>query len=167
MHSENIGRRSFAHAKIAICAVVVVVALPLAWFFMQRANTTTSRYDAPIDTATEKQIGFTLYYPRNFPQDFSYKPGSLNVQSTAVVFTLEAPNGDQLQVTEQPRPPLTEELTKTKQFDTPVGKAYISELDNRTTGIINTQNTLIIVNAPGKINTDTLQHVLSAFKDVE
>jgi hypothetical protein len=102
-----------------------------------------------------------LYYPKSPSEDFSILEGSVGLfESQVVHFTLT--NGaNQIIITEQPRPSSTEELTKTKEFTTPIGEAYLANLGGRIAGFIFTEKTLIILNSSGNASPpDQLERIM-------
>lgn len=107
---------------------------------------------------------YPLFYPQPMPAGYKMVEGSFKQTSTATMFNVTDDKGNMVIVTEQQKPPLTEELKQTKQFSTPAGKAYLADLNGRPAGIINADSTLIIASpAADSFDPNKLQTLLTSF----
>jgi hypothetical protein len=145
---------------IAVAAGVLVVGI-VAWLVLaQRAKSTV-----PSDVVSAQQTAaFPLYYPQPMPAGFSAVEGSLRADQGATILNLKDSKGNVVVLTQQPRPRLTEEVTKTKQFKTAAGPAFLADLGGHTVGFIYADKTLIIARPSGDTDNDKLSDLLSSLK---
>jgi hypothetical protein len=147
--------------KYAVLAAAIVVIAVIVWVaFAQRA-----RSEVPAELKSAKtSSSYPLYYPQSFPEGLSLVDKSLSATSSAVMFSVKDASGNTMIVTEQPRPALTEEVKKTKQFSAPAGSAFLAQVNNRTIGFIHADKTLIIVSPTGNVADDQLVKLLSSLQ---
>jgi len=110
------------------------------------------------------QVNFPLYAPNKLPQGYRMKTDSLSAQNTMVSFILENTGGSPLIVTEQPRPPIMEDVKKVSDVDSPAGKAYIADLGGRYTGFIVADKTLVVISGAQQSESDKLRELLGSFR---
>lgn len=114
---------------------------------------------------SQTSSGFPLYYPVKMPDSFATEGSIDEVKEQAVVFTL-AYDDKEVVVTQQPRPPLMEEVKKIRQFTTPLGEAYIANLNGAKAGFIVTERTLIIISSQDTIASEDLEQLLRSLGPV-
>jgi hypothetical protein len=111
------------------------------------------------------KAGHPLYYAKQLPAGFTLKPGSAS-QEEGVVFYSYDYNDKEIIVTQQPKPKMMERVKKIKEFDTPIGKAYLADLEGRITGFIETDKTLVILNNAATDDKLVLEELMHSFSPV-
>lgn len=149
--------------KYVVILVAALIIIGIVWvIFAGRAKS-----EVPAEVISAKATtSFPLYYPQPLPDGFSSTSNSLNVTDGALMFNVTDRKGNAVVVTQQPRPQLTEEVTKTKQFSTPIGNAFLAQLNGRTVGFIYTEKTLIIVSSTNEVDDDDLVKLLSSLQKI-
>jgi hypothetical protein len=107
-------------------------------------------------------LSFPVYFPKPLPNNLNFSANSASVQANVLTFSLKDNHDKKVLVTQQARPNDFDfsRLSGNDEFTTPEGKAYIVDNDLRTTGSLVTDKTWVILNAPGKIDTDTLRQLI-------
>lgn len=116
-------------------------------------------------TTVKNSIDFPLYYSDKLPSGLTLKENSVS-QHEGAVFYSYIYNGAEIIITQQPRPPLMEEVKKTKEFNTLIGKAYIADLEGKVTGFIVTDKTLIILSNAAKNDSMALEELMRNFAPI-
>lgn len=113
----------------------------------------------------KNSANFPLYYADKLPAGFVLKESSASQHEGAVFYSYQY-NGNDIVVTQQPRPRLMEEVKKTKEFNTSIGKAYIADLEGKITGFIVTDKTLIILSNAAKNDSSALEEIMRNFSTI-
>lgn len=158
------GMLRFTPKQVTItgCVAVLLAIAALVWAFRPIAPTDTGN---PITASLSKQVGFTLYYP-DAAADVTYVHQSLTTQNNSITFTLSLKNTGRILVTEQSAGQTVDGLTKSQQFTTPIGPAYLATASGTTTGVISAQTTTIVVNPVGQTSDADLSQVMQQFRPV-
>jgi hypothetical protein len=161
----------FSKTWVLLGGVVVAVLLLVAGFFLfqhlsgdKPANKSQEQIN-PL-TSLKGNVDYPLYYAKQLSAGFTVKPGSAN-QAEGIIFYSYDYNGKEIVVTQQPKPKVMERVKKIKEFDTPIGKAYLADLEGRITGFIETnEQTLIILNNAGVDDKLVLEELMHNFSPV-
>ena len=108
-------------------------------------------------------VDFTIYYPATIPLNYSVNTDSIRAQHDLFNFSIKTSGQNDIIVTEQKLPPTMEEVTKTKEFVTDIGQAYIADLNGKVTGFIRTKGTLVIISNADKSQSTQLEELLINF----
>ena len=147
----------------------VILAVILIYGFAVHTLIPPKKYPFDRSTFPAKVLdsiqGFTFYYLRpGFGTDYTLVPNSVAYQNQVVVFELRNPQGKTLAVTEEATPPAfdTSNLQATNNYLNRYGRAYISDLVDRTTGaLFTTDGTWILINAPNPIGAGPMQSIVN------
>lgn len=112
------------------------------------------------EKSTDKSLSYALHYPAKLPPGYKVEQDTITVDDTVANFTMSNETGNRLFVTQQKRPLLMEEVNKTREFNTELGKAYIADLNGRIAGFIVTKDTLIIISSSGDMDLNTLRQLI-------
>lgn len=146
---------------IVLVAAILLLLAAILWLSLTKGDKSNTT-ETFVEQVAAQDVDFPLYYPKQLPKGFSIDTNSVAAQETKVMsFSISSPDGGKLLVTEQPRPPIMEEVQKSVDFKTPHGDAYIANLNGRIAGFIRTQKTLIILSVVGKVSTDHLRQVMN------
>jgi hypothetical protein len=106
-------------------------------------------------------VNYTIYYPT---EDLSYNllPNSVSYQRGIVSYIYKY-GKDTINITEQPKPPVIEQVTKTDKFSTTIGQAYLADLNGKTAGFIDADKTLVILTSSSN-NSDKLRKIMENFQ---
>ena len=119
-------------------------------------------YDAEV-YAAQQSVGFPLYHPKKLPSGFTpTKDGSSGTVRGGVVNLTVETWGKKVVISQQARPKLMEEVTKTKEWVASIGKAYIANLNEHVTGFIVTDKTLIIFSSADTVDTARLTDLMNS-----
>ncbi len=145
--------------------VVVLIGLAIV-AFAGTITTLNMVNHGGIDTqmaATQHSVGFALYRPKPMPVGFTLAPdGAPQTIEGNMVHMSYINLGKKIAVTQQQRPKMMEEVNKTKEWSTPIGSAYLAELNNVTVGFIVAESTLLIFSSPDKVEGDRLVPLMNA-----
>ncbi len=111
----------------------------------------------------KRSVNFPLYYPNQLPDNFYLDKNSVKKQEETVFYSYSY-NGTTIVVTQQTKPPLMEQVKKTKDLETSIGKAYIADLEGKVVGFIVTDKTLVIISNANKNDAEALEEFMKAFK---
>jgi len=156
-------RKNYLVLFVSVMSVAIIVLLvAILWLVLSKDSGARAPEDILEKTAAMQSIDFPLYYPKQLPEDFSISADSIAAQEARMIsFSITSPNGGQLLVTEQPRPPIMEEVQKSVEFKTQSGDAYIANLNGRVAGFIRTEKTLIILSVMGEVPNDSLRQIMN------
>jgi hypothetical protein len=133
----------------ALGASIILAAT--AWFLL-------SHDSKPIPRQYRKGLHFTLYYPAHLSSGYSVDLNSFQRQGDVLIFSIKAPNGKNVAVSEQAVPsdapahqtsPAPIKIPGEKHFTTGVGSATISLWGKKYVSDIITDQTWIILNVTG------------------
>ena len=145
-------RMSLPWTLVLILSITLLVLI--IGFFIWRSNHVTS----PLPKSVIEQINFSIYYPSDLPEKYSYDEDSASYTNNSLIYTLDGPSD--VIITQQPNPKekiLFEKLGGFTPTGTPVGQAYIGEVNERLVVLAQTSTTLITITA----SLDTPKTVLS------
>jgi hypothetical protein len=147
--------------KRYLAFLFVLIILTGACFIFFRKDKNDKLNDTAALKDASQQVNFPVYYAQPLP---AYKVNSNSVGTTNGILTYSYTYGnDVINVAEQPNPSVVEQVTKTRKFDTPIGSAYLADLNGHTAGFIQSDKTLIILSSQNNIG-DKLQTLMSNFK---
>ena len=153
--------------------LVVVVTLLLGgffwWFFAIRDS-------GPIPRTYTKGLDFSLYYPTRLPTGYTVDHQSFEVRDKSIlVFSINAPNGRNIAVTEQLKPADAPVHSKNnvpiktpgeRAFNTGIGDAYISLWGDKYVADISTPTgTWIILNVT-RFTVDEAMTIANSFTEI-
>jgi hypothetical protein len=147
-------------------ALIVMVGIGAA--MMLAPPSKTSKVPAAFLSA-QKSIAFTLYYPDPPPAGFSCNPGSVSAGSHAVLFTCQYDNGKKsASISTQARSPqvTTDQFRPTSEFTTRIGRAYMVDLEDRTTAAIFGKNSWVLINAPETMSAEDMHGLIDSLRPV-
>lgn len=165
-------KKNYPHLLTAILILVVIVVIGGlgTWFFLHKNS-------SPVPKTISQAVDFPVYYPnpKNLPSGYSLNLGSFNLPvKNGVTYKVSYGNGKNIVFSLQPKLSASDYQTfegnylplKTP-YQTPIGQAEIGayNLETLVSLPVSGSNTWIIITAPGNINQDQLQQVLSSLKD--
>lgn len=123
----------------------------------------------PIPKEYADKVSFPLYYPDKLPEGFTRDKAVLSANSEALVYGFKDQDGKRLVVTIQARPNglSTSDFNPTKEFGTHIGRAYVVDLDDRSTAAIVNDTSLVVVNAPEGIALSSLETFINSLRRIE
>lgn len=159
------GNQRFVLLAIVGAAAAVALGIGVAW-----TATLMSKNDlrtAIQRTAGQNSIKHPLFYPSRLPAGFSSDGGSVTaLEGRGIHFTIVS--GDKkIFVTEQLRPRLMEEVTKTQEFTTSIGQAYLTDLNGRLAVFLLAPETLVIVTSSKNAEAGVLRQIAEAMAPVK
>lgn len=131
----------------------------------KQSSSSSSVSENPL-ASIKTEVSFPLYYPDELPEGFELNTSPVSSQSGIVNFSYAYAGNRSMIVTEQPRPPIMEQVQKTKTFKTSVGEAYIADLNGHKTGFIVSDKTLVILSNIDDSYVDQLVQLMSSMKKV-
>lgn len=144
------------------CALVIAVLAAAALWFGRDKQT-----PAGIPKETISRFDFPLYFPQPIPGDFKFTENSFATSSDNSVLTYTFTYYDKpVAVSVQPMTGIsTSDFKATEEFVTPIGRAYIADIQEfRTTAAITTDKSFILVNAPGQIPRDAMKEFVGSLR---
>lgn len=127
---------------------------------------TTFRTSTELPAAVVEQSNIAIYAPVKPPTGFSLQTNSISSTQEAFVYSYSYENGKTLAITVQPLPKgfNASQFKPDKEVQTSIGRAYIVDLEMRTTAAIVTEDSLIFINAPQKIGVDVLEQFINSMQ---
>lgn len=113
-----------------------------------------------LENSQGKTLQYNLHYPAKIPVGYTVDKDTITIDEETGSFAILHNDGNRLYVTQQKRPLLMEEVNKTREFNTNIGKAYIADLNGRIAGFIVTNDTLIIISSSGEIDVNVLRQLM-------
>lgn len=158
--SQHTPSRTTKKIVVWLCLVVLLglgVGLGLFAVSSQKPNQAET-----LPSSVVSAVNFPLYYPKPLPAGWQLNANSPNVfENNVINFSLNNQKAaSQVVITEQRKPPVIEEVTKTKKFKTSLGDAYLADLNGHTAGFILADKTLIILSTSGHVADDQLVAIM-------
>ena len=152
---EEVKKRPSKTKKITTWTVgILLIWAFLTGFFIFLLNPASSEnFREELRTVN---VDFPLYYIDELPESVKFSSNSVDETAGVVAYTLTQ-NGNNISVTQQPRPALMEEVKKIKDIPSPLGKAYIAILGQRSAAFLVTDKTLIIISSTQSLDGSTLE----------
>lgn len=159
---QNSNRRHPLKQRIFIVIAIVVI-IPLA--VAAGALYAHKHKSANIPASIRKQFSFPLFFPNPIPSDFTFKTKSFSSTQDDSVLTYaftyhEKPIAVSIQrLTKEISP---DSFNPTEKFMSPIGMAYIVDIENfRTTAAVTTDKSFILINAPGQIPIEAMKDFIN------
>lgn len=142
----------------AAFAAVSVVAVLAIW-----------RPQPGIPQRMVRQAGFPLYFPKPIPKAVSLDRDSFSLSDRALVYSFSYEGSKHVVVTVQPRPKDFDAglFRASKEVTTPIGRAYVVDLPERTTAAVINDRSLVFVNAPDGMPMSGFEDVLGSLHPVK
>jgi hypothetical protein len=148
----------------SLIAILIFLGSASIWFYVQ---TRSLQPQSDLKTQLhelESQTDTPLYFPATLPPDFKASDEEPGFYEEEVVEFSLLYRDRRLIITQQPRPAVMEEVNKKTEFITPVGKAYIADLNGRQTGFLLAKETLVIVTSPDGVGSEQLKQALESMR---
>lgn len=158
----QVPRFTLRQVMILVGCVVVTAILVLASIWYTRAAT------VGIPRNLTERFDFPLYFPDNPPTEFKFTQDSFSSTPDNSVLTYAFTYNDKPIAVSVQR--LINEISAsgfkaTEEFTSPIGKAYITDIQSfRTTAAVTTDKSFILINAPGQIPRDTMKHFINSLR---
>lgn len=162
---RKVGKSNHTKTLYGIGATLLILILGvLVTLFIKSAG----NIPAELSRA-QKSTSFPLLYPATVPTGFSFEKGSVSTTSNVVLYRYLYDGGKkQLMFSVQPKDGLdTSNFKPTSEFTTNVGRAYIVDLDDRTSAAIVGDESWLLINAPEKIAVDTLRQIINQLAPIK
>lgn len=148
--------RNFLWATAVI--LILVLAMGAGWWLLQRADTQAQVREQLIAA----RASFPIFYVDSLPEGVSVVGESVQARGGVVMFGLNKA-GNQITVTQQPKPKLMEEVSKLEDVPVATGKAYVAKMNERVVGFLVTDTTLLLVSSTQPLGSETLAAILKNF----
>jgi hypothetical protein len=145
---------------LGIVVALTLVVGGLGWLLLNQPTP-----QASLRTSLEQlqsSVGFPLYYPTTLPENFVLQPPTAKKDSATITFTMTYDKDKTAVVIQQARPPLMEEVTKTQEFTTRAGQAYIANLNGKRAGFLVTDKSLVMLTSQFDLATEDVEDLLRA-----
>jgi hypothetical protein len=157
-------RQKWLYAAAGAGVAIILFAIVAGFIAMHKSGSQPEGLPAAITSGAS----IPLYFPHKPPAGFRLIDNSATLnQSDLVSFSLENTKGGKLQVIEQTKPPIMEEVTKTKEFTTSIGHAYLANLNGHTAGFIVGEKTLVILSEVVPVDDSQLIALMQSMKPAE
>jgi len=151
---------------IAILTLTVLGSLILVGLFIIESSTQNPLVSEFI--TAQQAADFPLFVPKNLPDGYTYRIGSLHVSNDVAVFSINGPGNRTLAVTEQAKPKGYDfsKLSGTVEFTSSLGKNYIEDFEIRTTGSIVGDKVWLIINTDNPVGSEDMNAILLGFREM-
>jgi hypothetical protein len=114
----------------------------------------------------QESVTFPIYYPSDPPFGFSLIEASLSHTSQVVMYSYSYDKTKKINVSVQPRDSRldTSQFKPTSEFTTYIGRAYVVDLEERTSAAVMGETSWALVNAPDKIAVSRLQDFIDSLR---
>jgi hypothetical protein len=159
--------RSKRNRRIALLCIAtgILIALLAAGFILYSKGQTK----VPLPKELTKSVDYTVYYPSSLPEDFSYKPGSAQLNQGGLFYQIANSDDQIIYITEQTVPTnlaMIKSLSGFSPFSVAIGEASLGTQNGVSAAIITTKKTLITINGTQDVPTSTLAHVAKKLREV-
>jgi len=145
-------------------AILLALLLLIAGYLVFHKGNKPAVVDISQLQAAKQYVNFQIYYPKPQP-GYMLQPNTVQANNGVVSF-IYGYGSDNINISEQAQPPVVEQVTKTRQFSTPAGSAYLADLNGHTAGFIQADKTLVILSSSGNI-PDKLQSLMTNFQRLD
>ncbi|MET0779381.1 MAG: hypothetical protein ABWY71_00955 [Candidatus Saccharimonadales bacterium] len=118
----------------------------------------------------QKTVSFPIYYSKKLPTGLSLDKKSLSSATNVVIYSFTYEKGaKRLSLSVQPLDASLDTTTfrPTSEFSTHIGRAYIVDLDDRTSAAVVGDKSWVLISAPNKIADDTLKDLINSLEPVQ
>lgn len=154
--------RTILRIMTAVVIVLALVVAGLGWLLLNKS--TPDALKTRLEQL-ESSVNFPLYYPTTMPEGLALN-STAKKDSDTITFTLTYDEDKTAVVIQQARPPLMEEVTKTREFKTRAGKAYIANLNGKRAGFLVTDKSLVMLTSQFDMPTEDVEDLLRALAPV-
>jgi hypothetical protein len=156
-------KKLFRKSNLVVGSVILALLLAAGTLFVINRQQTS-----PIPEAFASKVSFPLYFPEELPAGLWLDESSFAANSDALVYSFSNSDEKRLVVTIQAKPKAFDvsAFRPTKEFATYIGRAYLVDLESRTTGAIVNDESLIFVNAPDGLPMDQLEKFVNSLRRV-
>lgn len=152
VHRPHQQRKSGKRLFVLIALLITVAAIAATWWLQRPTN--------PLREIKNK-VGFSIYYPHKIPGEYRMDENSVKFENGILFFSLRNEN-KVITVTQQPKPNHDLGLDTLVGFNTtesPAGKAVSGTQSNRSSALITTDSTLIIITGSNDVALDVINDV--------
>lgn len=117
----------------------------------------------------QRTASFTLYYPQTLPTGFSLDRKSISSGSHAVLYSCTYNKHQKVSISIQARGPgfTTDSFRPTNEFTTRIGRAYLVDLEDRTTAAVVGPDSWVLINAPNSIPAGDMERLIDSLRSVK
>lgn len=125
--------------------------------------------DQPSEISkAQKIVDFPLYYPSQVPPGFVFDK-NVSSMKQVVLYSYTYNKNEKISVSIQP---LTNEIdpnafNPTSDFTTHIGRAYMVDIDLRTTAAVMGKKSWLLINASNNVPTDSFREFVEGFRPVQ
>lgn len=145
---------------MAACSLMLVIII--GWLALQVWGSKQAELRAQL---ARQATTFALYYPGKLPDGVVIEKPLVENHEGILMFTLKQTDNT-ITITQQARPKVMEEVVKTRDIQSPLGKAYAATLNNRPAGFLVTNETLLIISSVKDLSVDSLEALLKSLEPV-
>lgn len=141
--------------------LIVMAALAFVYIHFRAANHRSAIPEHIINT-----VSFPVYAPDRELPGFILDEASTSATSQVVTYNYTYDDTKKLIISIQPMSSDIDpnQFRPTKEFTTTIGKAYIVDLDSRTTAAVVTDESFILINAPSGIAVDAMEQFINSLR---
>lgn len=153
----------FVRRKILAAVVSFAVILSIVALFVVRGPAT----HIPAEIArAQKAVHFTLYYPEQLPDGFSLDRTSVSVGGNVVIYSCIYEKTKRVSISIQPRYSSfsTDQFKATSEFTTHIGRAFMVDLEDRTTAAVVGPASWVLINAPNTMAVDDMRTLIDGLR---
>jgi hypothetical protein len=130
---------------LLVSGLLLAIGLALGTVIYLRHATTV----VGLPPSAYQGLDFPVFFPRHAPTKFKLDPSSINTRTEVLAYVFNYGNGKPVYVSIQPVGGGfdTSSFRPTREFDAPIGHAYLATFENRTTVAIIAGRSLVLINS--------------------
>jgi hypothetical protein len=147
--------------------IIIIATVFVTVFVLGKAASDSTKIPAEILQAQDAAT-YPLYYPEELPKGFSLDTSSVSVGANAALYSYIYDKNKRLSIGVQERDSSfsTDQFRPTSEFTTHIGRAYVVDLEERTTAAVIGEKSWVLINAPDKIALTELQAFIDSLRPV-
>jgi uncharacterized protein YdhG (YjbR/CyaY superfamily) len=150
---------------LAVMGAIIVVLCGAAAFLV--LQTRTPAIPAKL-LAAQKAIEFPLYYPNKLPPGYTLDTASISYTKDVAVYSFTYDKSKRVSFSIQAKHQgfSPDDFNPTSDFTSYIGRAYLVDLDDRSSAAVVGDTSWVLINAPDKVPSDTLRQLIDSLRPV-
>ena len=132
---------------LAVMACIILVLVVAATYLVYQMR---NPHIPPRLLAAQKAVDFPLYYPNKLPAGYKLEESSITYTKHVAVYSFTYEHGKHIAFSVQPKAAgfSTDSFNPTSEFTSYIGRAYLVDLDDRSSAAVDSDTSWLLINDP-------------------
>ena len=150
---------------LAVMGMLILILCGAAAFLVLQTRTPSI---PPKLRAAQKNIEFPLYYPNKLPSGFTLDTSSISTTKDVALYSFTYDKNKRVSFSIQAKAKnfTTDDFNPTDDFTSYIGRAYLVDLEDRSSAAVVGDTSWVLINAPDKIPSGQMRELIDALRPV-